>query len=69
MTVDKARIIQLPKFEDSRGNLSFIEQMNHIPFEISRTYWIYDVPGGEDRGGMHSGKTKSLSWRCPEHLM
>ena len=51
MTVDKARIIQLPKFEDSRGNLSFIEQMNHIPFEISRTYWIYVVPGGEDRGG------------------
>lgn len=45
------RIIQLPKFLDARGNLSFAEQNNHIPFEIKRTYWIYDVPGGEDRGG------------------
>ena len=45
------RIIQLPKFTDPRGNLSFVEQLNHIPFEIKRTYWIYDVPGGEARGG------------------
>ena len=44
-------IIQLPKFLDARGNLSFIEQENHIPFMIERTYWIYDVPGGEKRGG------------------
>ncbi len=44
-------IIQLPKFLDERGNLSFIEQENHIPFIIRRTYWIYDVPGGECRGG------------------
>ena len=44
-------IIQLPKFLDARGNLSFIEQENHIPFKIQRTYWIYDVPGGEKRGG------------------
>lgn len=44
-------IIQLPKFLDARGNLSFAEQLNHIPFEIKRTYWIYDVPGGESRGG------------------
>ena len=44
-------IIQLPKFLDARGNLSFVEQLNHIPFEIRRTYWIYDVPGGECRGG------------------
>ena len=36
---------------DARGNLSFVEQINHIPFEIKRTYWIYDVPGGEARGG------------------
>lgn len=43
-------IINLPRFLDARGNLSFVEQMNHIPFEIKRTYWIYDVPGGEDRG-------------------
>ena len=44
-------IIELPKFTDPRGNLSFVEQLNHIPFEIKRTYWIYDVPGGESRGG------------------
>ena len=45
------QIIQLPKILDRRGNLSFIEAGNHIPFEIKRTYWIYDVPGGEVRGG------------------
>lgn len=45
------KIIDLPKIMDDRGNLSFAEQMNHIPFEIQRTYWIYDVPGGESRGG------------------
>lgn len=45
------RIINLPKFLDRRGNLSFIEQRQHIPFDIARTYWIYDVPGGEKRGG------------------
>lgn len=49
--MNSARIIELPRFLDSRGNLSFVEQLNHIPFEIKRTYWIYDVPGGEDRGG------------------
>lgn len=43
--------IQLPKFLDARGNLSFIEELKHIPFKIERTYWIYDVPGGESRGG------------------
>ncbi len=46
-----AKIIDLPKFEDPRGNLSFIEEENHIPFKIERTYWIYDVPGGQVRGG------------------
>ena len=51
MTADDVRIIELPKFLDARGNLSFAEQNNHIPFEIKRTYWIYDVPGGEERGG------------------
>ena len=51
MTIDDVRIIELPKFADPRGNLSFVEQLNHIPFEIKRTYWIYDVPGGESRGG------------------
>lgn len=51
MTIEDVKIIELPKFTDPRGNLSFIEQLNHIPFEIKRTYWIYDVPGGENRGG------------------
>ena len=45
------RIIQLPKFLDKRGNLSVIEELKDIPFKIERTYWIYDVPGGEARGG------------------
>ncbi|MCX6279308.1 MAG: FdtA/QdtA family cupin domain-containing protein, partial [Bacteroidetes bacterium] len=44
-------IIQLPKLEDPRGNLSFIEEERHVPFKINRTYWIYDVPGGQVRGG------------------
>ena len=47
----EAKIINLPKFVDKRGNLSFIEEYKHIPFKIKRTYWIYDVPGGEIRGG------------------
>jgi len=51
MTIDDVKLIELPKFIDPRGNLSFVEQNNHIPFTIQRTYWIYDVPGGEDRGG------------------
>jgi oxalate decarboxylase/phosphoglucose isomerase-like protein (cupin superfamily) len=45
------RIINFPKIEDDAGNLSFFENHNQIPFEIKRTYWIYDVPGGEYRGG------------------
>ncbi len=48
---NNCKLIELPRFLDSRGNLSFLEQQNHIPFEIKRTYWIYDVPGGESRGG------------------
>lgn len=49
--MNKPQIIELPKFLDKRGNLSFIEEFKHIPFKIERTYWIYDVPGGEERGG------------------
>lgn len=56
MTIDDVKLVELPRFNDPRGNLSFVEQNNHIPFEIQRTYWIYDVPGGEDRGG-HAYKT------------
>ena len=44
------QIINLPKITDPRGNLSFFENSNQIPFDIKRTYWIYDVPGGEIRG-------------------
>lgn len=49
--MDKPTIIQLPKFLDTRGNLSVIEEFKEIPFKIERTYWIYDVPGGVHRGG------------------
>ena len=45
------KIIELPKFLDARGNLSFAQNNTHIPFEIRRIYWLYDVPGGESRGG------------------
>lgn len=45
------QIIDLPKILDKRGNLSIIEEYKNIPFKIKRTYWIYDVPGGEARGG------------------
>lgn len=45
------KIIDLPKILDPRGNLTFVEQMKHIPFEVSRVYWVYDVPSGENRGG------------------
>jgi len=49
--MNREKIIHIPKIVDKRGNLSFIEGGSHIPFEIKRVYWIYDVPGGENRGG------------------
>ena len=51
MSMEDCKIIELPKFSDPRGNLTFIEGMRHIPFEIRRVYYTYDVPGGADRGG------------------
>lgn len=51
MKYDQSLIINLPKLEDPRGNLSFFENDNQIPFKIARSYWIYDVPGGQIRGG------------------
>lgn len=51
MENNEPRIIALPKILDKRGNLSVIEEWKNIPFKIERTYWIYDVPGGEARGG------------------
>ena len=53
-------LIKLPKILDTRGNLTFIESNVHIPFEIKRTYWIYDVPGGEIRGSHAFKKSQEL---------
>lgn len=53
----KARIINLPKISDPRGNLSFFQNSDQVPFDIKRTYWIYDVPGGEQRGS-HAFRTQ-----------
>ena len=50
MNVVDCKIIELPKIVDPRGNLSIIEQLKQVPFEIKRVYWIYDVPGGMERG-------------------
>lgn len=57
---NKPRIIELPKFLDQRGNLSFAQNSTQIPFEIKRTYWLYDVPGGECRGGHAYRNTEEL---------
>ena len=51
MKIESAKILELPKILDKRGNLSIIEEFKNIPFKIERTQWIYDVPGGEVRGG------------------
>ena len=56
MNIDLCKIIELPKISDPRGNLSFIEGGNQIPFDIQRVYYLYDVPGGAERGGhAHKG--------------
>ena len=55
--MEQVKVLYLPKIEDLRGNLSFIEEEKQIPFKISRAYWIYDVPGGEKRGG-HAFKSQ-----------
>ena len=51
MNIELCKIIELPKAKDSRGNLTFIEGSQHIPFDIARVYYLYDVPGGSERGG------------------
>jgi len=58
--MNHVKIIELPKILDERGNLSFIEEENHIPFKIKRSYWIYDVPGGEVRGGHSYERNEEL---------
>ena len=60
MTILDAKLIELPRFLDARGNLSFAENFKQIPFEIKRTYWLYDVPGGESRGGHAYRKNEEL---------
>jgi len=56
-SINIPHLINLPKIVDPRGNLSFLEEEKHVPFKIARTFWIYDVPGGEKRGG-HAYKTQ-----------
>lgn len=58
--MNKTELINLPKFEDPRGNLSFFEELKQVPFKIERVYWIYDVPGGQIRGGHAFKEQKEL---------
>ena len=51
LAVSGCRVIDLPVVHDRRGNLTFVEGSGHVPFEIARAYWLYDVPGGESRAG------------------
>lgn len=51
MSINQCKIIELPKISDPRGNLTFVEAGNHISFQIQRVYYLYDVPGGAERGG------------------
>jgi dTDP-4-dehydrorhamnose 3,5-epimerase-like enzyme len=59
-TLDKCRIIDLPKIPDHRGNLTFIEGGIHVPFDIKRVYYLYDVPGGAERGGHAHNELQQL---------
>jgi len=58
--MDEAKLFQIPKILDERGNLSFIEKGNDIRFDFKRVYWIYDVPGGEVRGGHAFGEQEEI---------
>ncbi|NRB06779.1 MAG: WxcM-like domain-containing protein [Richelia sp.] len=49
--IEKCKILELPKIQDPRGNLTFVEAGKHVPFNIQRVYYLYDVPGGAERGG------------------
>lgn len=54
------RLVELPKIQDPRGNLTFLQSQDHIPFDIERVFWTYDVPGGESRGGHAYYKQEEL---------
>jgi hypothetical protein len=58
MRLEQCKIVELPKISDPRGNLTFIEGSRHVPFDIRRVYYLYDVPGGSERGG-HAHKDLS----------
>lgn len=60
MKVSEAKIIDLPKISDPRGNLTVAEQWKDVPFSIARAYWVYDVPGGESRGGHAHKRLRQL---------
>jgi hypothetical protein len=61
MNIDLCKIVDLPKISDPRGNLTFIESGSHIPFDIERVYYLYDVPGGAERGGhAHKGLSQLI---------
>lgn len=61
MSIEDCRIVDLPKISDPRGNLTFIEGRSHIPFDIRRVYYLYDVPGGAERGGhAHKGLSQLI---------
>ena len=60
MKVADAKIIDIPKIEDRRGNLSVVEEFKNVPFHIARTYWLYDVPAGAMRGGHAHKRLKQL---------
>ncbi|MBE3142374.1 MAG: WxcM-like domain-containing protein, partial [Planctomycetes bacterium] len=62
MSLEACRVIDLPKITDQRGNLTFVEGARHVPFDIKRVFYLYDVPGGVDRGG-HALK------RCHQFLI
>ena len=65
MKVSDCKIIDLPKIGEPRGNLTFVESKRHVPFQIARVYYLYDVPGGAERGGhAHRGARSSSSLPC-----
>jgi dTDP-4-dehydrorhamnose 3,5-epimerase-like enzyme len=59
-SIDHCLILELPRISDRRGNLTFVEQQDHVPFELKRVYYLYDVPGGSERGGHAHKEMQSL---------